>query len=176
MVANRPQWLQWHVKSQKLSGLHSKPCFQNSQCYSKPVAVIYIYFTLELSKSLQISFSSCSDSCLSKVRVKIWDEEPYIGELHAVPIKFKNKWLSFHQLKIATAQNYEREVNLIQSAYILLDSPCEVFVTGKLARQLVVCLSNNDEITDSHNLFESSQGRSYLSFKRNFPHNFQKNS
>ena len=77
------------VKSQKLSGLHSKPRFQNSQCYSKPVAVIYIYFTVELSKSLQVPFNCCSDSSLSKVRVKIWDEEAYIGELHAVPIKLQ---------------------------------------------------------------------------------------
>ena len=77
------------VSSQKLSGLHSKPCFQNSQCYSKPVAVICIYFTLQLSKSFQVPFNLFSDSCQSKMRVKTWDEEPYIWDLHAGPIKIE---------------------------------------------------------------------------------------
>ena len=107
------------VYSQKLSGLHSKSRFQNSQWCSKPVAVICIYFTLQLSKSFQVPFNPFSDSCLSKIRVKIWDEESYIGKLPAVTPKFRNKLLSFHYLKKAIAQNYEREINLIQRAYIL---------------------------------------------------------
>ena len=53
------------------------------------------------------------------MRVKTWDEEPYISELHAVPIKFRNNWLPFHKLKIAIAQNYEREPYLIQRVYNL---------------------------------------------------------
>ena len=53
------------------------------------------------------------------MRVRIWNEEPYIGKLHAVLTKFRNKFLSFHYLKKAIAQNYEREINLIQGAYIL---------------------------------------------------------
>ena len=88
----------------KLSGLHSKSRFQNSQCYSKPVAVICIYFTLQLSKPFQVPFNPFPDSCLSKMCVKTWDEEPCIWEVHAVPIKFRYKWLPFHQLKIAVAQ------------------------------------------------------------------------
>ena len=106
------------IKRQKLSGLHSKPRFQNSQCYSRPVAVICIYFT-HILKSLQVSFNPFSDSCPSKICVKIWDEEPYIRELHAVHTKFRNKFLSFHYLKKAVAQNYEKEINLIQRACIL---------------------------------------------------------
>ena len=77
------------------------------------------YVPLQLLKSLQVRSNPFSDSCLSKMRVKIWDEEPYIWEHHAVPIKFRNKWVPFHKLKIAIAQNYEREINLIQRAYIL---------------------------------------------------------
>ena len=125
MVANRPQWLvSDSCMRQKLSGLHSKPRFQNSQCYSKPADVICIYLLhsyvpLQLLKSLQVPFNPFSDSCLSKIRVKIWDEEPYIGEPHAVPTKFRNKLLSFHYLKKAIAQNYEGEINLVQRAHIL---------------------------------------------------------
>ena len=82
MVENRPQWLVSDSRtSQKLSGIHWKPCFQNSKCYSKLIAGICIYFTLEHSKSLQILFSLFSDSCISKIRVKFWDSEPYTGEL-----------------------------------------------------------------------------------------------
>ena len=81
--------------------------------------MICIYFTLQLSESFQVPFNPFSDSCLSKVHVKTWDGEAYIWELHAVPIKFRNKWLPFHWLKIAVAQNYEREINFIQKAYIL---------------------------------------------------------
>ena len=68
----------------------------NGLCQTKPVAVICFYFTFQLSKSFQVPFNPFSDSCLSKKRVKTWDEEPYIWEVHAVPIKFRNKWLPFH--------------------------------------------------------------------------------
>ena len=54
------------------------------------------YFTLQLSESFQVPFNPFSDSCLSKMRVETWDEEAYIWELHAVPIKFRNKWPPFH--------------------------------------------------------------------------------
>ena len=81
--------------------------------------LLHSYIPLQLSKSLQVPFNSFSDSCLSKIRVKIWDEESYIGKLPAVTPKFRNKLLSFHYLKKAIAQNYEREINLIQGAYIL---------------------------------------------------------
>ena len=37
----------------------------------------------------------------------------------------------------------------------ILDFPCEVSITIKLARWLADCLSINDEITDSRNPFES---------------------
>ena len=105
----------------KFSGLHAKPCFQNSQCSSKPVAVICIYFTRILVSNFQNHslFNPFSDSCLSKIRVKTWIEEPYIGDLHAIPTKFTNKLLSFHYRKIAIAQNNERETYLIQRACIL---------------------------------------------------------
>ena len=68
--------------------------------------LLHLYVPLQLSKSLQAPFNPFSDSCLSKIRVKIWDEEPYIGEFHAVPTKIRNKLLSFHDLKKAIAQNY----------------------------------------------------------------------
>ena len=46
MVVNTPQWFVLDSSmSQRLSGLHRKPPFQNSQCYSKPVVVICICFT-----------------------------------------------------------------------------------------------------------------------------------
>ena len=104
--------------SQKVSGLHPKPRFQNSQCSSKRVAVIYIYFTcMPLSNFRNhCPFSPFSDSCLSKTSMKTWDEESYIEELHVIPTKFRNKLLSFHCRKIAIAQNYERESNLTQRA------------------------------------------------------------
>ena len=55
-----------------------------------------------------------------------------------------------------------------------LDSSYEVSIASKLARQLAVCLLINDEITDSCNPFESSQGRSYLSSERKILHIFEK--
>ena len=60
-----------------------------------------------------------SDSCLSKIPVKIWVEKPHIEELHAIPTKFRNKLLSFYYRKTAIAQNNERETYLIQRAYVL---------------------------------------------------------
>ena len=60
-----------------------------------------------------------SDNCLSKIIVKTWVEEPYIGELHAVPTKFRNELPSFHYQKIEIAQNSKRETYPIQRAYIL---------------------------------------------------------
>ena len=81
--------------------------------------LLHSYVPLRLLKSLQVPFNPFSDSCLSEIRVKIWDEEPYIGELYAVPTKFRNKFLSFHYLIKAIDQNYEREINLIQRAHIL---------------------------------------------------------
>ena len=81
--------------------------------------LLHSYAPLQLSKSFQVPFNPFSDSCLSRIRVKIWVDEPNIGGLHAVPTKFRNKLLSFHFLKKAIAQNNEREVNLIQRAYIL---------------------------------------------------------
>ena len=77
------------------------------------------YGSLQILKSFQVPFNPFSNSCLSKIRMKIWVEEPYIGELHAVPTKFRNKLLSCHYLKKAIAQNNEREINLIQRACIL---------------------------------------------------------
>ena len=81
--------------------------------------LLHSYVPLQISKSFQVPFNLFSDNCLSKIRVKIWVEEPHIGELHAVPPKFSNKLLSCHYLKKAIAQNNEREINLIQRAYIL---------------------------------------------------------
>ena len=53
--------------------------------------LIQSYVLLQLLKSLQVPFNQASDSCLSKIRVKIWNEEPYVGELHAVPTKSRRK-------------------------------------------------------------------------------------
>ena len=122
--------------SKKFSGLYSKPCFQNSQWSSKSVAVICIYFTLILVSNFQnhSSFNPFSNSCVSKIRAKAWVKEPYIGDLHAIPTKCRNKLLSFHYRKIAIAQNNERETYLIQRVYILTWSPCEVSITSKLGK------------------------------------------
>ena len=81
--------------------------------------LLHSYVPLQLSKSFQVPFNPFCNSCLSKIRVKIWVEEPYIGELHAVPTKCRNKLLSFHYLKKEIAQNYEIETNLIQRAFNL---------------------------------------------------------
>ena len=57
MVINRPQWLvSDSCINKKLSGLHPKPRFQNSQCYLKTVAVICIYFTCMSLSSFQNYF------------------------------------------------------------------------------------------------------------------------
>ena len=53
--------------------------------------LLHSYVPLQLSKSFQVPFNQFSDSFLSKIRVKIWDEESYIGELHAAPTTFRNK-------------------------------------------------------------------------------------
>ena len=50
--------------------------------------LLHSYVFLQLLKLLQVPFNPFFDSCLSKIRVKIWDEEPYIGEIHTVPTKF----------------------------------------------------------------------------------------
>ena len=81
--------------------------------------LLHSYVPFKLSKSFQVPFNPFSDSCLSKIRVKISVEETFIGELHAVPMKFRNKLHSFHYLNKAVAQNYERETNLIQRVFIL---------------------------------------------------------
>ena len=81
--------------------------------------LLHSYARLQISKSFQAPFNLFSNSCLSKIRVKIWVQEPYIGELHAVPTKFRNKLLSCHYLKKAIAQNNEKEINLIQRVHIL---------------------------------------------------------
>ena len=68
------------------------------------MCLLHSYVPLQLLKSLQVPFNRFSDSCLSKIPVKIWDEEPYIGELHTVP---------------TIVQIYERENNLIRRVFIL---------------------------------------------------------
>ena len=83
------------------------------------IYLLHSYAPLQISKSFQVPFNLFANSCLLKIRVKILVEEPYIGELYAVPTKFRNKLLSWHYLKKAIAQNNEREINLIQRAYIL---------------------------------------------------------
>ena len=140
--------------SKKFSGLHSNSCFQNSQCSSKSVAVICIYFTSMLVSNFQnhFPFNLFSDSCLSKICVNTWVEEPYIPDLHAIPIKFTNKFLLSHYQKIAIAKNNERETCLIQ-----------VSITSRLACKHAFCLSITEEITDSRNLFENFG----LFFKKN---------
>ena len=122
--------------SKKFSGLHSKPCFQNLQWSSKPIAVICIYFTCILVHNFQNNspFNPFSDSCLSKVLVKTWIKEPYIGDLHAIPTKFRNNLLSFHYRKIAIDQNKnERETISFKECIFQLDPPCKVSITTKLA-------------------------------------------
>ena len=76
--------------------------------------LLHSFVPFQLSKSIQVCFNSFSDSCLSKIHVKIWDEETDIGQIHAVPTKFRDTLLSFHYLKKTIAENYEREINLIQ--------------------------------------------------------------
>ena len=178
--------------SQNNSSLHPKPRFQNSQCHSKPVAVIYIYFThiplsnfqnhfrssppevflwkgiLEICSKLTgehpwrrvisiklqffgitlrhrrspvnllhifrtpfpkntivwllLSFplQPLSGSCLIKYAWKSGLGNVIMrNSLHALPTKFRNKLLSFYCWKIAIDQNFERENNFIQRAYIL---------------------------------------------------------
>ena len=90
--------------------------FKASSC---DMYLLHLYAPLQLSKSFEVHFNRLSDNCLSQIRAKTWVEEPYIGKLHVVPKKFRNKLLSFHYLEKAIAQNYEREMNLIQGAYIL---------------------------------------------------------
>ena len=82
--------------------------FEDRSC---EIYLIHPYVPLQLSISFQVPLNPCSDSCLSKLCVKIWVEE-----LHAVPTKFRNKLLSFYYLKKVMTQNYEREINLIQRA------------------------------------------------------------
>ena len=60
------------------------------------VYLLYSYVPLQLLKPLQNRSNPFLDSCQSKARVKIWGQETYIGELHAVPTKFIDKLLSFH--------------------------------------------------------------------------------
>ena len=82
--------------------------------------LLHSYAHLQISKSFQVPFNPFSTSCLSEMRMKIWVEEPYIGEFHAVPTKFRNKLLfSFHYPKKVIAQNNEREINLIQRVCVL---------------------------------------------------------
>ena len=61
--------------------------------------LLHSYVPLKRLKSLQVPFNRFSDSCLFKIPVEIWDEEPYIGELYAVHTKFRKKFLSFYYLK-----------------------------------------------------------------------------
>ena len=79
---------------------------------------------LQILESFQVPFNAFSNSCLYKIRVKIWVEELYIGEFHAVPRKFRNKFPSFYYLKKAMAKNSEREIKL----------------ASQLAHQQAVCL------------------------------------
>ena len=102
--------------------------------------LLHSYVPLQLSKSLQVPFNPFSDTCLSKTRVKIWDEEPYIGELHAVPTKFRNKLLLLHYLKKAIAQNYE--IKLIQRAYLLTWFPL-LSIHNEEASTIARSLSSN---------------------------------
>ena len=67
---------------------------------------------LQILESFQVPFNAFSNSCLYKIRVKIWVEELYIGEFHAVPRKFRNKFPSFYYLKKAMAKNSETEIKL----------------------------------------------------------------
>ena len=90
-----------------------------SEVRSCDINLLDSYVPLKLLKSLQALFNPFSDSALSKVGVKIWGEEPDVGELHAAPTKFRYNLPSFHYLKKAIAQNYEGEINLNQRAYIL---------------------------------------------------------
>ena len=102
--------------------------FEDRSC---EIYLLHPYVPLQLSISFQVPFNPHSDSCLSKICVKIWVEE-----LHAVPTKFRNKFLSFYNQKKVKDQNYEREINLFQRAWfsLELDSPCEASLTSKLAR------------------------------------------
>ena len=114
MVPNRPQWL---VSD---SCMCQKLAVRNAiEARSCDMYLLHSYVLLQLLKLLQAPFNPFSDSCLSKIRMKIWDEEPYTGEPYAVTTKFRNKLISFYYLKKAIAQNYEREINLSQRAYIL---------------------------------------------------------
>ena len=49
--------------------------------------LLHSYVPVQLLKVLQVPFNPFCDSCLFNIRVKIWDEEPYVVELHAVPTK-----------------------------------------------------------------------------------------
>ena len=63
------------------------------------------------------SFSPFSDSCLPKIRVKTWSEESYFEEFHAIPRKFRNKLLLFHNRTCSklTIEILEQGVKYVQS-------------------------------------------------------------
>ena len=118
MVMDRPQWLVSDWSMSKNYQIFPKLTMPFEVC-SSDVYPLHSYAHLQISKLFQVPFNPHSTSCLSKIRMEIWVEEPYLGELHAVATKFRNKFLSFHYLKKAITQNNEREINLIQRAYIL---------------------------------------------------------
>ena len=119
--------------------------------------LLHSYDYLQISISFQVAFNPFSNSCLSKIRMEILVERPYIGELRAAPTEFRNKLLPFHYLKKQQPKTMNEKLISFKEHISLLDSPCEVFITIKLARQHAVCLSTNDEINGSRNSFESSQ-------------------
>ena len=111
MACARPEYESKIIRSSpQASFLKLTMLFEACSC---DMYLFHLYAPLQISKSFQVPFNPFSNNCQSKICVKIWVEEPYIGELHAVPTKFRNKLP-----KKAIAQNYEREINLIQGAYI----------------------------------------------------------
>ena len=129
----------------------SQASLRNSQCYWNPIAVICMQFTCMSLSSFQNHFVSVHFLIILNTSICVRTcEEPCVEKLHRIPMKFRKKKTDF-------ISSMKKKLTLFKECIVWLDSPCEVSITNKLARQHAVCLSNNGRITDSRNLFECSQ-------------------
>ena len=112
--------------SQQFLGLHPKPRFRNSQCSSKPVAVITLLVyhspTFKIISSLVHIFIVGYTS----ISVKTWGEEP-LGNSIEYPQNLEMNCFHFITENSTPSRpntnnsrpNYEKEISFVQSAYIL---------------------------------------------------------
>ena len=80
---------------------------------------LHSHAPLQLSKPFQVPFNPFSDSCLSETNVKIWAENLRSGNFMHYPRNLEIDSFTSLPKKKTIAQNYERETNLIQTAYVL---------------------------------------------------------